>query len=115
MIGARLIEPTSERSLKIRWRAVLQRQARSAEEKEQKLYIRPGVLELKVRESFYLETESVNMLNPSVVWSVKTKEGGMITEEGLYTAPNMPGVYEVRAQSEENPQIAASLFVIVRQ
>ena len=115
MIGARLIEPTSERSLKVRWRAALQRQARGAEAKEQKLYIRPGVLELKVRESFYLETESVNMLNPSVIWSVKTKEGGMITAEGLYTAPNIPGVYEVHAQSEENPQITASLFVIVRQ
>lgn len=72
-------------------------------------------MELKVRESFYLETESANMLNPSVLWSVKTKEGGTITEEGLYTAPNTPGVYEVCAQSEENLQITASLFVIVRQ
>lgn len=115
LIGARLIEPTSERSVKVRWRAALTKEAHSTESKEPRLYIRPGVLQLKVRESFYLETESVNMLNPSVLWSVKTQEGGTITEEGLYTAPNTPGVYEVRAQSAENPQIAASLFVIVRQ
>ena len=115
MIGARLIEPTSERTMKVRWRAALTKEARSTESKEPRLYIRPNVLELKVRESFYLETESANMLNPSVLWSVKTKEGGTITEEGLYTAPNTPGVYEVCAQSEENLQITASLFVIVRQ
>lgn len=113
--GARLIEPTAERSLKIRWRASAVKRAGEAESEEPRLYIRPGVLQLKVRESFYLETESVNMLNPSIIWSVKTKEGGTITQEGLYTAPNTPGVYEVRAQSGEDPQIAASLFVIVRQ
>lgn len=115
VVGARLIEPTAERSLKIRWRAVLAKRPEDAESEEPRLYIRPNVLQLKVRESFYLETESVNMLNPSVSWSIKTKEGGTITQEGLYTAPNTPGVYEVRAQSEANPQIAASLFVIVRQ
>lgn len=114
VVGARLIEPTAERSLKIRWRASLAQREQAAGSKEPRLYIRPGMLQLKVRENFYLETESVNMADPSVVWSVKTKEGGTITKEGLYTAPNTPGVYEVRAQSEEDPAIAASLFVIVR-
>lgn len=114
VIGARLLEPTAERGLKVRWRAQLAQQARETEEKQPRLIIRPNMLQLRVREHYYLEAEAVNMHNPSVRWSVKTKDGGSITQDGCYTAPNLAGVYEVRAQSEEDASIEAALFIIVR-
>lgn len=116
VIGARLLETTSERSLKIRWRAVLSRQQQAERgEDGPRLYIKPGSLQLRVRDSFYLETEREGMMNLSVRWEVRTREGGTITQDGLYTAPSTPGVYEIRAVSEENPDVTATLFVIVRE
>lgn len=116
VIGARLLEATAERSLKVRWRAVLSGRQKSEDGQDgPKLYIKPGSLQLRVRDSFYLETESEGMRNPSVRWEVVTREGGTITQDGFYTAPSIPGVYEIRAVSEENPDVAATLFVIVRE
>ena len=116
VIGARLLESTSERSLKVRWSASLsRRQHAECIEDGSRLYIKPGSLQLRVRDSFYLETESEGMVNPAVRWEICTREGGTITQDGLYTAPSTPGVYEIRAVSEENPDVAATLFVIVRE
>jgi hypothetical protein len=46
---------------------------------------------------------------------VKGIHSGTITEDGLYTAPNEPGIYEVSATSVENPEIKAVLYIIVKK
>ena len=54
------------------------------------------------------------MTDTNVVWKVK-EHGGTIDENGLYTAPNAAGVYEVTAESAAYPDVKASIFVIVRE
>ena len=72
-------------------------------------------LELKVRESYYLKAVCENMPYATIIWRVNGEESGNIASDGTYTAPNIPGVYEVTAQCQEAPEIKASIFIVVRE
>lgn len=114
-IGLRLTEPTSRQKAVVCWRAERAGESVSQENREKRLYIRPAHLELKVRESAWLEAVCENIYGMTVTWTVKTQDGGTVTGDGLYTAPNSPGVYEVRAWCQEAPELGSSIFIIVRE
>ena len=42
--------------------------------------------------------------NKTVTWSVDEEDGGAVTNQGLYTAPKVQGVYHVAASSTASPQ-----------
>ena len=113
VIGARLLSPAQEGRLKVHWTAVRDMRDAVQEKSDKRIYITPGILELHVRESHYLEAVCENMLEKAVRWSVKD-EAGTVDSKGYYTAPNIPGVYEVVAQSAAFPEVRASIFVVVR-
>jgi hypothetical protein len=46
-------------------------------------------------------------------WAVEERNGGRITEDGIYTAPRHLGLYHVVATSEENPAAKAVAKVTV--
>jgi len=46
-------------------------------------------------------------------WAVEERNGGHITEDGIYTAPRRVGLYHVVATSEENPAAKAVAKVTV--
>ena len=46
-------------------------------------------------------------------WAVEERNGGRITENGIYTAPRHVGLYHVVATSEENPAAKAVAKVTV--
>ncbi len=113
-IGLRLITETSERVARIHWMAVRSSAQKEEEIGERKLFIKPNVLELSVREAYTLEAVCQNMAEKAVRWSVQ-EHGGTVDEHGLYTAPGVPGVYEVMAQSVAFPDVRASIYVLVRE
>lgn len=113
-IGGRLLEQVIKSGVNIRWNAILNEEEKIVEKATRKIFIKPSVLELATRESHYLEAICSNMSDHTIEWKVKD-HGGNITENGMYTAPNQPGVYEVVAQSVAFPEVKASIFVIVRE
>lgn len=112
-IGGRLLEQIIKSGVNIRWNAILNAKEKVVEKETRKIFIKPSVLELAVRESHYLEVICSNMSDNTIEWKVKP-QGGSISENGMYTAPNTPGVYEVAAQSVAYPEVKASIFIIVR-
>jgi len=48
-----------------------------------------------------------------VTWSVAEEDGGTVTNQGLYTAPKVQGVYHVAAASTSDPQKRAVSTVTV--
>jgi hypothetical protein len=46
-------------------------------------------------------------------WAVRERNGGHITQDGIYTAPRHVGLYHVVATSEENPAAKAVAKVTV--
>ena len=114
VIGLRLLEASSSQTAVIHWKAVM---AEHKEEEilEKRIYILPGKLELHVRESCYLEAVCEGMPGAQVVWNTAGMNQGFVSQDGMYTAPNLPGVYEVTAECQGQPEIRASLFIIVRE
>lgn len=113
-IGLRLIEPTMTRFVRIDWMAVRDPADPLHDMEEMELFIKPGILHMKTRESFFLKTEFHGTEPTEVVWSVKEEAGGSIEQNGKYTAPNLPGIYEVKVQSTVYERLHASIFIIVR-
>lgn len=113
-IGVRVLATTPKERITIKWTALQDHKDLLEDKKEQRIFIRPNVLNLNTRESYYLEAVCSNMLDTGVMWQVKG-QGGTIDENGLYTAPNTAGVYEVTAVSTAYPEVKASIFVIVRE
>ena len=50
---------------------------------------------------------------PGVLWEVEERDGGRITEDGVYTAPGIAGIYHVVATSKAGPHIRAVAKVTV--
>lgn len=114
VIGVRICSAASQDKLRVHWTAIRDRKELVEEKKEPRIFIRPNVLNLNVRESYFLEAVCSNMNETEVIWQVKG-HGGTIDESGMYTAPNTAGVYEVMAVSAAYPEVKASIFVIVRE
>lgn len=114
VIGVRVVEETMKESVRIHWTVMKDTQEQVAEKKERKIFIKPNVLNLRTRESYYLEAVCTNMNDKRLKWSVRDN-CGTIDSNGMYTAPNETGVFEVTAQSVAYPELKASIFVIVRE
>lgn len=114
VIGIQMLAATIQERIRIHWTAIRDRREILEEKKERRIFIRPNVLNLSTRESYYLEAVCSNMNEKGVTWQVKD-QGGTIDSNGMYTAPNMAGVYEVTAVSVAYPEVKASIFVIVRE
>ncbi len=112
-IAGRLREQVIKSGIMVRWAAVMNVEEKAVKKIVRKIFIKPSVLELAARESHYLEAVCTNMDDKTVTWQLQ-KNGGSISPNGMYTAPNLPGVYEVVAQSAAYPDVRASIFVVVR-
>lgn len=113
LIGVRLLSGSKAGKVCVHWTAIRDQQELAVEKNEKRIFIKPNLLELSVRQSHVLEAVCENMVENSVTWSVKD-EGGFIDDDGMYTAPNTAGVYEVVAQSVAFPEVRASIYVVVR-
>ncbi len=114
VIGVRLLESTAAESVKIRWAAEKLPEDRESLN-EQHIRIVPDKPELRCMQSRYFRTETENLSGATILWEVCSPEGGTITRDGMYTAPDTEGIYEIRAFCQENPKICCSVFVIVRE
>lgn len=114
VIGVMTASTVLEDYLDIRWTAFRDIDENVGEKSRMKLMIKPNSLVIKPRETRYLEAVCQNMTNKTVRWSVSPETGGDIDANGLYTAPNTEGVYEVIAQSAIYPELKASIMVVVR-
>lgn len=114
MIGLRLLEPTSEYQVNVHWMAYRKKELYS-KQGERHILIENSMKTLKIMESCYFEIRFVNMISDSIIWSVDGKNSGTIDENGCYTAPNVPGVYKVRAVCQSDSGVSASAYVVVRQ
>ncbi len=113
-IGVECLEDIVEQQVKIHWMAVKDKRERQILQESRTLTIQPDMANVSVRENYYFEALLQGVSNSRVFWSVKEAEGGSIDENGMYTAPNQPGVYEIMAKSMDDESLIASTYVVVR-
>lgn len=114
VVGIRLLEDLEETEVSVGWTAIRKRSRNEIKENEPRIYLSPGIVNLKLREEITLKAVCVNMETGELVWSVETKEGGTVSQDGVYHAPNQPGVYEVSCSSIQG-QARASVFIVVQE
>ena len=77
------------------------------------LSVTPEFSRVSKRGKLRLEAQVVGSEDKAVLWSVKEPGGGAIDRNGLYTAPEQPGTYEIVATARADNSVTASVFVIV--
>lgn len=115
VIGAKVLATTNARKVRVDWMALKDRKDNIQDLGTKKIMIKPEMKDILVRESCYFEAVFMNISDKRVKWSVKEIGGGTIDANGRYTAPNIPGVYEVLATSLANPELVGSVYVVVRE
>ena len=115
VVGIRLLEDIRDTDVLVGWTAVRNRRKNEFREDEQRLFIKPGMVNMRVREDFKLSVVAVNMEDTEVLWETKSSQGGGVDPDGTYHAPNEPGVYEVTARSVRCPQVSATVYIVVRE
>lgn len=70
---------------------------------------------LDVRQSHFFGVRFENMENCSLMYELTEEGSGEITADGVYTAPNKEGVYEIRIYCTDMPVICAYAYAIVKK
>lgn len=112
VIGIRCLKQVAAPQLRIFWTAIRQRPP-AVRNEAHSMQIRPDIAHLHPRESLWMEAVIHGKVQKDLRWSIREDQGGIIKENGYYTAPDQPGVYEVIAESMEYG-LRATAFVIVK-
>lgn len=70
---------------------------------------------LGTRESYYFGVKFHEMDKCSISYQVTEEDGGEISMDGVYTAPNKEGVFEIMITCIERPQICTYAYAIVKK
>jgi hypothetical protein len=113
-VGVSLTGQAKVPRVRIRWWAYKDRE--QAEEPGNKIEIRldPDFAEVKTGETYRLKAVVKGTENTGLTWNVNETNGGTVTGEGVYTAPENKGVYSVTATSCEDPFRKETVYIIVK-
>jgi hypothetical protein len=75
--------------------------------------ISPHEVTIHLGETQTFEAVVIGTRSTGIRWTIAERNGGSITEDGIYTAPRHIGLYRVIATSEENPSARAFAKVTV--
>lgn len=116
-VGVKLLSDTDWSRVKICWFAYKAAgdQAEYLNLRRNTLKIKPDILRLTAREVFKFETEGLNVPSADQLWSVVDEQGGSIDDNGIYTAPDQEGIYELRVADRRNAEVEARAYVIVKE
>jgi len=70
---------------------------------------------LDTKESHFFSVRFENMSSCSIVYELTEENSGEITSDGIYTAPNREGVFEIRIYCADMPIICAYAYAIVKK
>lgn len=121
--GIRFLRDYNNMILKCRWVAI-RRPEGSKAVKESKatgrgengyISMEQSTLIMKPRESTYLHVRFTDMEPCAVTYGVNEYGGGEVTENGIYTAPDAEGVYEINVYCTQKPVISTFCFAVVRK
>ncbi len=85
----------------------------SAKQDSASVTINPSEATVHVGQTQTFEAIVKGTQSTGVRWAVEERNGGRITEDGIYTAPRYEGLYHVVATSEEKPTAKAVVKVTV--
>lgn len=70
---------------------------------------------IKPKETCFIPVKFVNMDAERLYYELTQAGSGEISDEGIYTAPDKEGVFEIHIYSTVNPLISTYVYVVVKQ
>jgi len=115
-LALRLKGGLRQSSLRLRWfawRPESGESARSGERTGTLLRLEPDLIRVKPGETVHFTPVFAAGAAAPCDFLTEGRQGGAVTRDGLYTAPERRGLFQVRAQVRGNPEERAEAFVIV--
>lgn len=113
-LALRLEKELHESTLQLRWYAWrAEKVAGYSKEEGTLLRLEPDVIYAEPGQTIYFTPIFRGNSKPCEFF-VEKKQAGQITRDGVYTAPETEGLYQVCAQVQEHPETKIGAFIIVR-
>ncbi|MEG2144454.1 MAG: hypothetical protein RRY40_03895, partial [Oscillospiraceae bacterium] len=116
-VAIKLLERVDAASVVIRWFAMRLPNAdthTAVSSDSKSIFVIPATITVAPKESCCIEVGYENMQQEVCRFEVMGKDGGRITEDGVYTAPAMEGVYEVKVSVINSPNVFAYAYIVVK-
>jgi hypothetical protein len=104
-------------SVRIRWFAYraseVNRQIKAPDSTRRAILLNPDTIVVPPKGSAAFTPVFIGMEQEACRFTMVDKQGGSITNNGVYTAPAKEGVYEIRVEAVSDASVAASAFAVV--
>lgn len=111
--GVKIKSATRHKKIRLRWWAY-KKLSDAGRAKSVSVFADTDTIEVAKGQTFNFRAVVEGAENKSVSWRVKQNHGGTIDQDGLYTAPDIPGTFEVEVISNEDPTKSGTAIVIVK-
>lgn len=119
LVAARFLKEADYLVLRYRWVAFKfisdNKELDRMEKEERAITAKTPTVVMEVRDSYFFDVKFHNMEQKSIGYEVTENGGGEISAEGIYTAPNKEGVFEIHIFCLEEPMIGTYAYAIVKQ
>lgn len=119
IIAAKLLEDTTHALIVMRWVAVKLPAGDEGSDPDRmqnrSIAAEPPTVVLAFRENHFFNIRFKNMEPSSLVYELSDKNSGSITPDGVYTAPNKEGVYEICISCADDQSIRAYAYAVVKR
>lgn len=119
IVAARLNESVSYLVLTYRWMAIKltngNENALLEDYTDKRIVAETQTVILGTKESYYFNVKHYNMEQCSIAYELTESGSGEITSDGIYTAPNKEGVFEIRIYCTDMPIICTYAYAIVKK
>ncbi len=114
-IGMRIVKSGDAKRVRVHWTALRNEVQKPQSAKKKHIFIQPDNPNVFVGESVVFTAVLEGFSDNRLKWKVKDNNGGTISKNGKYTAPETPGIYHITVSSSAYPKVQASTFVVVRE
>jgi hypothetical protein len=117
VVGIRFDEPANVSCVKLKWFAFKTPDFSSVGEEdrsqEKSIYVKKDTLVVVPNEVVCIDVGFSNMSATALKYDVVDKDGGVVDVNGVYSAPNKEGVYEVKISCTNEPDIYTYAYIVV--
>lgn len=115
-IGVQLQESTDVTEISIKWWAYKKGiPVDDINNNKIEVTINPDVANVMYRERINFTAIVKGTDNQECTWKIGEEKAGSIDQNGIFIAGNEPGVYEIIAESKEDPTKKASAFIVIEE
>lgn len=117
-IAARLNGTQKSIVLLVHWVAVkFQNDGVELEEEfaDKRIVPKTSTVKLAPKENYSFQVEFEHMSQSRLTYELTEEDSGEITQDGIYTAPDKAGVYEIHIYCTDKPEISTYVYAVVKK